>query len=145
MAGIAALADERLLKASLGAWWVGHEVGDDLIQRGQILAVHQRVPVVVDVLHVVVAARCKGEGVRCAVAKARVGCGAGWRCGGWASSMCLRCALLDVLVVLVVVGVVHDVGDRDVIRQRDAANGAHASALPAAVQRLGTRCRGACF
>tara|TARA_B100000768_G_scaffold112625_1_gene104308 strand:+ start:184 stop:384 length:201 start_codon:yes stop_codon:yes gene_type:complete len=61
MAGIAALADERLLKASLGAWWVGHEVGDDLIQRGQILAVHQRVPVVVDVLHVVVAARCKGE------------------------------------------------------------------------------------
>jgi hypothetical protein len=37
--------------------------------------------------------------------------------------MCLRCALLDVLVVLVVIGVVLH---RDVVRQRDAANGAHA-------------------
>ena len=54
--------DEHLLEAALGPWWVGHEVGDDLIQRGQVLAVHQRVPVLVDILHVVVAARCKRVG-----------------------------------------------------------------------------------
>ena len=55
---VRAIAEERLLEAALGAWRVGDEVGHDLVQRGQVAAVDQRVPVAVDVLHVVVAARC---------------------------------------------------------------------------------------
>ena len=52
------IAEERLLEAALGAWRVGDEVGHDLVQRGQVAAVDERVPVAVDVLHVVVAAQC---------------------------------------------------------------------------------------
>ena len=60
------IAEERLLEAALGARRLGDEVGHDRGQRGQVVRVDQRVPVAVDVLHVVVAARCHtGRGARC--------------------------------------------------------------------------------